>query len=426
MKISRRAFVAGIAASSSSSLTSSFAAPAIIKKTPLRIGILTPKSGVAATIGECGLRAVQWAAERVNKSGGIAGRHVELVIDEETTGKDTAERFKRLVLQEKVDCVQGIVSTGTSLAVAPVAEEMKSLLILWDGTTQNGVKDTMPDAEYVFKSTDNECEAVMSSLLTVKYYKGQFKKIAGINPDYSYGRNNWEAFKQILTRYGIEFQVVAEQWPKVGSTASDLTAHVDMLKAAKPDLIFSSMLFADLPIFMSQAHATGLLDHVKFVLPAGTWQISQLNKSFVPEGTILGWNTLYFANPKASKLQKEFVSYYFDRYKEAPHWEADRAYFAFSAYKAGVERAHKAKGGWPSVKDIIAAIPGKEIEGLGGKGRFREDKIAEQVFYQGLSTNKNNYSFPTMSTFDSFPASELQKPSGDDFWDWIKTAPMPI
>ena len=62
--------------------------------------------------------------------------------------------------------------------------------------------------------------------------------------------------------------------------------------------------------------------------------------------------------PNASALQKEFVSYYFDRYKEAPHWEADRAYFALAAYKAGVEAAHKAAGKWPKTEEIIAAIPG--------------------------------------------------------------------
>jgi branched-chain amino acid transport system substrate-binding protein len=425
MSISRRKFVVGIAAGTYT-LASGFPAPALVKNTPLRIGILSPKTGAAATIGACGLRGAQWAAARVNKSGGIAGRQVELVVDEELSGKETVERFRRLVEQEKVDCVQGIVSTGTSLAVAPVAEAAKKLLILWDGTTQNGVKDTMPEAQYVFKSTDNECEAVMGSLLAVKYYKGKFRTIAGMNPDYSYGRNNWEAFKQILTRYGVEFKVVAERWPKVGSSASDLAPHVEALKAAKPDLIFSSMLFADLPVFLTLAHATHVMDRVKYVLPAGTWQINALKKEIVPEGSILGWNTLYFPYAKASKLQKDFVADYFARYKEAPHWEADRAYFAFSAYKAGVEAAYKATGRWPDTEEIVAAIPGRQIEGLGGPGRFREDKIAEQVFYQGLSTNKNKYNFPTLSTVDVFPSSDLQKPSGDDFWDWIKTAPMPI
>ena len=146
----------------------------------------------------------------------------------------------------------------------------------------------------------------------------------------------------------------------------------------------------------------------------------------MPEGSILGWNTLYFANPKASALQNEFVSYYFDRYKEAPHSEADRAYFGFSAYKAGVEAAYKKLGRWPSTEEIVAVIPGLEIETLGGMGLYRQDKIAEQMFYQGLTTNNNHYGFPTLSTVESAPASELQKPSGDDFWDWIKTAPLPV
>ena len=316
MGLTRRKFGQGIAAGAAAALTTRFAAPALAHNTKLRIGILAPRGGAAATIGECGLRGVEWGAERINKQDGIAGRLIELVIEEESNPKDTIERFRRLILQEKVDCVQGIVSTGVSLGVAPAAEDERALLILWDGTTQDGVKETMPNPNYVFRSTDNECEAVMSSLLALKHFKGQFRKIAGINPDYSYGRNNWEAFKQILNRFKVPYEVVAEQWPKVGTL--DLTSNVAALNAAKPDLIFSSMLFADLPIFLKQGHAAGLFNEAKLVLPGATWQINQLSKEFVPEGTILGYNTLYFALPAASALQKDFVAHYFDRFKEAP------------------------------------------------------------------------------------------------------------
>jgi branched-chain amino acid transport system substrate-binding protein len=295
---------------------------------------------------------------------------------------------------------------------------------MWDGTTQDGVKETMPQPRYVFRSTDNECEAVMASLLAVKNFKGRFKTIAGVNPDYSYGRNNWEAFRQILGRYGIEARVVAEQWPKVGTM--DLTSHVAALKSVQPDLIFSSMLFADLPIFMKQAHAAGLFERSKIVLPAAGWQINQLSKEFMPEGVIFGHNTLYFALPQASALQKEFVRDYLYRYKEAPHWEADRAYFALAAYKAGVEAAYKATGRWPKTEEVIDAVPGLQVQSLGGPARFRKDKIAEQVFYQGISTNKNEYAFPTLSTIESFTADKLQKPPGTDFWQWIKTAALPV
>ena len=59
------------------------------------------------------------------------------------------------------------------------------------------------------------------------------------------------AFIALLKRFNIEHEVVTEQWPKVGTM--ELTSHVAALKAAKPDLIFSSLLFADLPVFMKQA-----------------------------------------------------------------------------------------------------------------------------------------------------------------------------
>jgi branched-chain amino acid transport system substrate-binding protein len=147
-------------------------APAIAQNSPVRIGILAPRSGIAAAPGENGIRAAQWAAERFNAAGGIAGRKIELVIEEETSPKDTIERFSKLVQQEKVDCVQGIISTGVGLALGPVVEEARALTIYWDGTTQDGVDEKIPNPHYLFRSTDNECEAVMSSLLAIKYWRG--------------------------------------------------------------------------------------------------------------------------------------------------------------------------------------------------------------------------------------------------------------
>jgi branched-chain amino acid transport system substrate-binding protein len=366
-----------------------------------------------------------FAVDRINAAGGIAGRKIELVVEEETNPKDSIERLRKLVLQDKVDCVQGIVSSGVSLAMGAVAEEMKALTIFWDGTTQDGVKETMFNPRYIFRSTDNECEAVMGSLLAIKYWKGKFATIAGINPDYSYGRNNFAAFQALLKKFGVEVKVVADQWPKVGTL--DLTSHVAALKAAKPDLIFSSLLFADLPIFMKTAHGAGLMEGgTKFVFPAAGFQHTGLKKEFTPEGMIFGHNTLYFDYKDGSALQKEFVQDYVAKYKDYPHWEADRAYFAMQVYKAGVEAAQKAKNAWPSQEDIINAMEGIKVQSLGGPGHMRKDHIAEQTFYQGLTTHKNNYDFPTLGTVDIMYSEQLQKPPGTDFWKWIETAQIKL
>src|SRR3954462_14387265 len=355
MPVTRRSLLASAAAVGVVSAAGRVFSPAIAQSKPLRVGILAPRSGIAAAPGLNGIRATQWAVERYNAQGGIGGRKVELVIEDESSPKDTIERFSKLVQQEKVDCVQGIISTGVGLALGPVVEESRALTIYWDGTTQDGVDEKIPNPRYLFRSTDNECEAVMSSLLAIKNWKGKFVTVAGINPDYSYGRNNMAAFVAILKRFNIDHRIVTEQWPKVGTM--DLTSHVAALKTAKPDLIFSSMLFADLPVFMKQGHAAGLFESVKMVLPAAGWQLNQLKKEFMPEGVVFGHNTLYFAHPQGSHLMKEFVKAYMDRYKEAPHWEADRAYFALAAYKAGVEAAAKATGRWPKVEEVIDAMP---------------------------------------------------------------------
>jgi len=421
MVISRRRLLASAAALGAASVSAGISAPAIAQNKPLRIGILAPRSGIAAAPGLNGIRAVQWATERYNSQGGIGGRKVELVIEDESSPKDTIERFSKLVQQDRVDCVQGIISTGVGLALGPVVEEARALTIYWDGTTQDGVNETIPNPRYLFRSTDNECEAVMSSLLTIKYWKGKFATVAGINPDYSYGRNNMAAFIAILKRFNIEHKVVTEQWPKVGTM--DLTSHVAALKAAKPDLIFSSLLFADLPIFMKQAHAAGLTEGVKLVFPAAGWQHTLMKKEFTPEGMLFGHNTLYFANPNNSALTREFVDWYAKTYNDYPEWEADRAYFALASYKAAVEKALKAKGGaWPSQDDIIDAMVDLSVDSLGGKGGWRKDHIADQTFIQGFTTHKNSYDFVTLGVFESRYSTELQKPPGANFWEWIKTA----
>jgi branched-chain amino acid transport system substrate-binding protein len=426
MLVSRRRLLASAAAVGAATAAPGIFAPAIAQNKPLRIGILAPRSGIAAAPGENGIRATQWAVEKYNAKDGIGGRKVELIIEEESNPKNTIERFSKLVQQDKVDCVQGIVSSGVGLALGPAVEEARALTIYWDGTTQNGVDETIPDPKYLFRSTDNECEAMMASLLTIKHWKGKFARVAGINPDYSYGRNNMAAFVAVLKRFDVQHEVVTEQWPKVGTM--DLTSHVAALKAAKPDLIFSSLLFADLPVFMKQAHAAGLTEGTKLVFPAAGWQHTLMKKEFTPEGMLFGHNTLYFANPKNSAAAKEFVAWYEEKFKDYPEWEADRAYFALVSYKQAVEKAMKAKSGnWPSQEDVIEAMIGLQVESLGGKGGWRKDKIADQTFVQGFTTHKNKYDFVTLAEpFDTMYSADLQKPPGANFWEWIKTAQFKI
>ena len=232
MRTTRRQFLALSGAASAAVALRLDGVPAFAQTGPIKIGVLAAKAGVLAPVGESELRGVTWATDRINAAGGILGRKVELVVEEESSPKDTVERFRKLVLSDKVDVVSGGISTGVGLALGPVAEEMKAMWLAWDATTQKGVEETLPKPRYAFRSTDNECEAVMASILTAKNWKGKFRTVAGINPDYSYGRDNWAAFLAIMKKHGIEIQVVSELWPKLGAT--DFTAHVAALQRPSP------------------------------------------------------------------------------------------------------------------------------------------------------------------------------------------------
>ena len=85
----------------------------------------------------------------------------------------------------------------------------------------------------------------------------------------------------------------------------------------------------------------------------------------------------------------------------------------------------KAKGGsWPSQDDVIDSLVGLSIDSLGGKARRKT--IADQTFVQGLTTHKNNYDFVTLGNFETMYSTELQKPPGANFWEWIKSAQFKV
>jgi branched-chain amino acid transport system substrate-binding protein len=406
-----------VSALAASSLTG---VPSFAQSGPVKIGVLAARSGVLASIGECALTTVQWWADRVNQSGGILGRKVELVVEEEGNAKETVERFRKLALRDNVEMITGLISTGNGLSVGPIAEELKTIWVSWDATTQKDVVETLPNPKYAFRSTDNEVEGLMASLLTVKLFKGKIKTVANLGTDYSYGRNMWDTFMAMMKKYDMNVTPVADLWVKVGST--DLTSFVASLQQANPDLIMSSLLFTDTFIFMKQAHAAGLTKSAKLVMPAAGFQVNDLKKEYTPEGMILGHNSMYFEQPNATPLLKEFVKFYREKTKLFPHFEAERAYSAAESWKTGVEKAAKQNGGkWPSKEAIAKAMEGTTIPSLGGDFSWREDHIPDCNFYMGITTHKNPYDIVTIDPVFTLDTREYQKPTGADFYKWIET-----
>ncbi len=395
-----------------------------VPKDPIKVGVLVVRAGVAAAVGQAAQRGTEWWADRVNKAGGILGRQVQLVWEEESTPKDTVDRYRKLVLQDKVDVVLGGISTGATLALGPVVEEMGVPVLMWDGTTQDSVKETIPQPKWTFRSADNETEAIGGALMTAKYFK-DVKTIAGINNDYSYGHDCWETYQAALLKLnelGVlpnKPQFVLELFPKLGVT--EFASHIATIQQAKPDLLMCSFWSGDAPIILKQASAVGLFKNMKGVFTTAGGMADALKKEFVPEGLVVGYNNFYFDDPKGSPLLKEFVKDFKAKYNEYPPYETDHAYFVAEAYRAAVEKAYKTAGEWPSKEMVAKNLEGIEVESLSGKRSYRKDHVMMANFYQGITTHKNSYDFVTLDPVEVLPLSKIMKPTAaTNLKDWIK------
>src|SRR5256885_9618479 len=119
------------------------------------------------------------------------------------------------------------------------------------------------------------------------------------------------------------------------------------IQQSKSDRMMFSFWSGDATIIMKQAAAVGLFKTMKGVFTTAGGVHDSLKKEFTPEGLLLGYNTMYFHDPKGSPLLKQFVREHKARYNEDPPDECDPAYFCAESYKAAVEKAAAGGTTWP-------------------------------------------------------------------------------
>jgi len=265
---------------------------------------------------------------------------------------------------------------------------------------------------------DNEVEAIVAGMLTAKYFKG-VKTVAGIGNDYSYGHDCWESYQAVLKKYTPDVKFVLELFPKLGVT--DFTSHIVAIQQSKADLLMCSFWSGDATIIMKQAAAVGLFKTMKGVFTTAGGVHDSLKKEFTPEGLLLGYNTMYFDDPKGSPLLKQFVREYKAKYNEYPPYECDHAYFCAESYKAAVEKAARSGRQWPEKAQVVKALEGIEADSLSGRRSWREDHIQMCNFYQGVTTHKNPYDFVTIDPIEVVSTKVAMKPAGSRLFDWINS-----
>ena len=289
----------------------------------------------------------------------------------------------------------------------------------WDATTQKDVTETLPNPRYAFRSTDNEVEGLMASLLTVKLFKGKIKTVANLGTDYSYGRNMWDTFMAMMKKYDMNVTPVADLWVKVGTT--DLTTFVASLQQAKPDLI-NVLPVVHRCLHFHEAGACGGPHEKLKTGHAGCRVPAQRPQEGIHSGRHDPWTQLHvFRATQCDAVAQGICEPVSRENKLFPHFEAERAYSACESWKAGMEKAAKRMAANGRQGADRKSDGRNDHPSLGGYFSWRPDHIPDCNFYMGITTHNNPYDIVTIDPVYTLDTREYQKPAGADFYKWIET-----
>ena len=168
---------------------------------PIKIGSLQPLSGAAAAGGKTALVGTQMAVDRINKSGGVNGRPIELIVADYESKPDVGRRkAEKLVVEDKIDVQEGGFLSNVCLACQPVFDEYKIVNMI--GVCLDTTLTTSKCSRYTFRPFDYApAQAVaISPYLVSKLGKKWHIAYA----DYAWGQSTRDAYAAEIKKLGGE------------------------------------------------------------------------------------------------------------------------------------------------------------------------------------------------------------------------------
>ncbi|HEX8290152.1 MAG TPA: ABC transporter substrate-binding protein [Pyrinomonadaceae bacterium] len=311
----------------------------------IRVGVYGDLSGQTSSFGESTRNGVQMAIDEINAAGGINGRKVEAVVeDDQGQPQQASTVVTKLVNQDKVAAIIGEVASSNSLAAAPKAQEGKVPMITPSSTnpkvTQVG--------DYIFRVcfTDDFQGAVAAKFATNTLKAKKAAILGDFNSDYSKGMTQY--FEQEFG--GAGGQIVARQ--SYTNTDADFKGQLTNIRAAAPDVIFVPGYYGQVGVIAKQAKELGITAPL---LGGDGWDSPKL---FELGGASLdgAYMVNHYSTDDPSPAVQKFVAAYKAKFGAVPDAIAALGYDAMNVLADSIRRA----GGTDSAKlrDAIAATKG--------------------------------------------------------------------
>ena len=297
----------------------------------IKIGVVTPLSGTYAGIGQQVKWGLDLAAAQINAGGGVMGRKLELIYeDEEANPAVATQKAEKLFQVNKVDFLTGTVNSGSTLAVGQIAERNSRLI----ATTVSFADSITGDkcSANVFRVNARagmQSAALADWMATTKPNANVFY----LGPDYEMGCSTVAAFKAAAEGKGAK--TVGEVFAPLDN--KDYSPFFGQIRAARPAVIYTSVAGNDTVRLFNQMAEFGLNRNVQVVGASGTVTSQNLPAiGKAADGFVTGVGySLSLETPENKKFVAEFEA----ATKAQPDLYGADSYGVLFFYKAAVEKA---------------------------------------------------------------------------------------
>jgi branched-chain amino acid transport system substrate-binding protein len=394
---------------------------------PVRLGIVSFLSGPAASpFGVPGRNGAEIVIEALNagtapapfNTVGLGGAKIEAkYVDEAGSTAQVVTEFRNLVQRDQVDAVVGYISSGSCLAVTPVAEELKALTVYFDCGTPRIFEEAA--RKYVFRASPH---ATMDNVGAARYLLAKHKDISvysGINQNYAWGQDSWRDFVGAMKVLAPKAAVDKELFPKL--FAGEYGAEISTLLTSKSQVLHTSFWDGDLEGFVYQEQARGLDKRMPIIYTTGEASIWRLRDK-MPDKTIIGGRGPNGPLAPDTELNRWFHKIYVDRYGTPPTYPSYQMALSVLGLKVAWDKAHKAKGAKPTTDEVAKAFEGIEYDGPSGHVKLALSNGHQGIQETAYGTYRFNKQTKQPELFDvmRFPAECVNPPNGVNADDWIK------
>ena len=334
----------------------------------IKIGVNEPLTGAFAASGTYVVNAAKIAADEINAKGGVLGKKIELIIeDNKSNPTEAAAVAEKLITRDKTPVMLGAWGSSLTLAVMPKLVEYETPMVV---ETSSASKITTSGNPYVFRiSPPSFVEAAAFRNIVDKL---ALKKVDFLVINNDWGRGTAEDFSKMMKEKGISIGLVET----MDQSAQDMSAQLAKIKATDSETVIITGAVDQLTLIFKQAAALGFKKRIittggsqnpdQIIAQAGTAANDTLHLT-----TFLPWMPEKTPNPAAT-------TYFIGEWKKrgfdfAGCTESFRGYDGIRTIVAAIEKAGKAEPA--AIKDALWTI---DVKGLNGDIVFKKSGPAGQ------------------------------------------------